>query len=145
VYIATIAEYEPGRIVVVRGKAPVVGEQVRYWSLCTNEFRKPYTVSSCAADPDVVLDDEGGYTFVISTPDERPSNATAADGVTWVDWGATDQRNLILLRHMLADPGFAESATNVPPLGLATATMGDYAPIGSLCTTEAFEADPDGC
>ena len=78
VYLATILHYVPGRIVVVRGTAPtfpdtihgvaVTGrEQVRYWSICTDEYRKPYPVSFCIADQDVTLDAGGGYTFVVST------------------------------------------------------------------------------
>jgi hypothetical protein len=149
VYIASIAAYEPGRIVVIRGTAPTFadppggrpigsGEQVRYWSLCTNEYRKPYPVSHCVLDRDVVLDDGGRYTIVVSTPDDRPPNATAEEGVTWLDWGSTDVDNLLLLRHMLADPGFDESAINVEPGTLASTTMGDYAPVGTYCESSAF-------
>jgi hypothetical protein len=146
VYIATIAEHVPGEVLVVRGRAPELGEQLRYWSVCTNEYRKPYPVSTCVADRDVALDGDGRYVIVISTPEDRPANATAADGATWLDWGAADERNLILVRHMLADPAFGEAATNVAPLGLATDSMGAYAPVGARCTTEAFERDgPDGC
>lgn len=151
VYIASIVEYVPGRIVVVRGKAPSFadptegrpiggGEQVRYWSLCTNEYRKPYPVSACVVDRDVVLDAEGRYAIVVSTEEDRPANATSDNGITWLDWGPTEVNNLLLLRHMLADPDFAESAINVAPATLATSTMGDYAPIGAYCERSAFEA-----
>jgi hypothetical protein len=150
VYIATIVEHRPGRVVVVQGRAPThpdaaagrpVGgdEQVRYWSLCTNEYRKPYPVSSCVIDRDVVLDDEGRYTFVISTPEDRPTNATASEGVTWLDWGSTEVNNLLLMRHMLASPDFPESAIGLEPGSLASAGMGDYAPVGTYCDTATFE------
>ena len=34
-----------------RAGQPVTGnEQVRYWSMCTNEYRKPYPVSFCKRD-----------------------------------------------------------------------------------------------
>jgi hypothetical protein len=149
-YIGAIASYRRGRIVVVEGTAPTVpaptsgrpigsGEQLRYWSLCTNEYRKPYPVTACAADRDVVLDDDGRYTFVISTRQDRPANATAADGITWLDWGSTEVDNLLLLRHMLADPGFAEAATNVAPGTLAASTMGRYAPEAVYCRATTFE------
>jgi hypothetical protein len=156
VYIATIAAHRPGVVVVLQGRAPTfpdpaagrpVGgdEQVRYWSLCTDEYRKPYPVSSCVADRDVVLDADGRYTFVISTAEDRPANATAADGVTWLDWGSTEVDNLLLMRHMLADPGFDESAIDVAPGALASSSMGAYAPEGRYCTVEAFEADGPQC
>lgn len=156
VYVVTIVHHDPGRLVVVRGKAPsfpdtprapITGhEQVRYWSLCTNEYRKPYPVSFCVADRDVALDAQGRYTFVISTAADRPPNATAANGVTWLDWGDTSVDALLLLRHMLASPDFGESAINLAPGTLATTTMGEYAPHGVYCTTEAFtRGGPAAC
>jgi hypothetical protein len=59
IYVATTVRHEPGQVVVVRGRAPtfpdtaagdpITGdEQVRYWSLCTNEAREPYPVTDCA-------------------------------------------------------------------------------------------------
>ncbi len=157
VYVVTILDHEPGRIVVVRGTAPtfpdtgageaVTGdEQVRYWSLCTNEYRTPYPVSWCVADQDVVLDGDGRYTFVVSTPEDRPANATADEGVTWVEWGSTEVDNLLLLRHMLASPEFPQSAIDLAPGSWATSTMGPYAPRGAYCQAATFEADgPQAC
>jgi hypothetical protein len=155
VYVATIVEHQPGRLVVVRGKAPTFpdtrtgpvgqGEQVRYWSMCTNEFRKPYPVTTCAADVDVALSDDGSFTFVVSTPEDRPDNATPEDGVTWLDWGSTEVNGLLLLRHMLASPDFAESAINLEPGQVAQEVMGPYTPLGAYCTTEQFETDDPAC
>lgn len=155
VYVATIVEHQPGRVAVVRGKAPTFpdtrtssvgqGEQVRYWSMCTNEYRKPYPVTVCAADEDVALADDGTFTFVISTPEDRPANATAASGVTWLDWGSTKVNALLLLRHMLASPDFPESAINLEPGQVAGAVMGAYTPVGAYCTTAQFEAADPAC
>ncbi len=147
VYIATIAFHRPGVVAVVTGRAPTFGPhgQVRYWSLCTNEYRKPYPVSHCVADEDVVVAADGTYTFVISTPGDRPATATAEHGVTWLEWGSTEHDDLLLMRHMLADPAFAESATNVPPGVLARDSMGPYAPEGRYCTAAAFDADGAAC
>ena len=156
VYIATIAAHRPGVVAVVQGTAPTTpdpaegrpigsGEQLRYWSICSDEYRKPYPVSHCLADRDVVLDEARAYTIVVSTPEDRPSTATAEQGVTWLDWGSTEVDNLILLRHMLADPDFAQSAIDVPPGTLARDTMGPFAPIGHYCTVAAFESDGAAC
>ncbi len=157
VYVATITHYEPGRLVVVRGRAPtfpdtragdvITGqEQVRYWSMCTNEYRKPYPVSACVADQSVTLDAEGNYVFVVSTRAERPANATAANGVTWIDWGSTKVDMLLLLRNMLARPDFAESAIRLAPGALATSTMGIYAPRGAYCSVATFaRGGPAAC
>lgn len=147
VYIATIAFHRPGVVVVVTGKAPTHGldGQVRYWSLCTDEYRKPYPVSHCVADEDVAVAEDGTYTFVISTPEDRPATATADHGVTWLEWGSTEHDNLLLMRHMLADPDFAESAINAEPGALARDSMGAYAPEGRYCTIADFEATGPAC
>lgn len=157
VYVATIVHYEPGRMVVVRGKAPTFPdtgtgdpiterEQVRFWSLCTNEYRKPYPVFACVPDERVVLDAGGRYTFVVSTRADRPANATAANGVTWLDWGSTKVNMLLLFRNMLASPDFAESAIRLPPGATATSSMGAYAPRGVYCASTAFaQGGPDAC
>jgi hypothetical protein len=157
VYVVTILHHTPGKVVVVRGKAPtfpntatgaaITGtEQVRYWSLCTDEYRKPYPVSFCVPDQDVAVAADGTYTFVVSTAADRPANATAANGVTWLDWGDTSVDNLLLLRHMLAAPGFAESAINLAPGALASSTMGPYTPVGVYCDASAFASGgPAAC
>ncbi len=149
VYVATITHYEPGRLVVVRGHAPTFPdtrggavisgqEQVRYWSMCTNEYRKPYPVSACVADQSVKLDANGDYAFVVSTRVERPANATATNGVTWIEWGSTKVDMLLLLRNMLANPDFSQSAIKLAPGALATSTMGQYAPRGTYCPVATF-------
>ncbi len=150
IYVATTVKHQPGQIVVLRGKAPtfpdtragepITGdEQVRYWSLCTNEARKPYPVTDCKADSEVVLDDSGWYTFVISTPEDRPKDTVATAGSTWLDWGATDVSNLLLFRNMLPNADFPEAANNVEPGSLAAPVMGDYAPRGAYCDVATFE------
>lgn len=156
VYVATILAHEPGRVAVVRGKAPTFpdtragarvggGEQVRYWSVCTNEYRKPYPVTTCAADEEIALDDEGWFTVVVSTPEDRPANATVDEGVTWLDWGSTEVNNVLLLRHMLAGPDFPESAIHLDNGQLAAEVMGPYTPRGAYCTREAFERGDPTC
>jgi hypothetical protein len=157
VYIVTILHHTPGQLVVVRGRAPtfpdttrgeaVTGaEQVRYWSLCTDEYRKPYPVSFCVADQDVAVAADGSYTFVISTAADRPANATPEQGVTWLAWGDTSVDNLLLLRHMLAAPDFTQSAIHLEPGALASSTMGPYAPVGVYCAADAFaRGGPGAC
>jgi hypothetical protein len=157
IYLATIVHYTPGRVVVVRGKAPTFPntsagqpirgtEQVRYWSLCTNEYRKPYPVSFCVPDQAVTLDGQRNYTIVVSTPADRPANATAANGITWLDWGSTAVDNLLLMRQMLPRAGDPQSAANVEPGALASSTMGPYAPRGIYCATTTFaQRGVSGC
>ncbi len=151
IYLATILHYRAGQIVVVRAKAPTFPDtahgvapstpaQVRYWSLCTDEYRKPYLVSYCVADQGVALDAEGFFTIVVSTRAERPANADAAHHVTWLDWGSTTVDNLLLMRQMLAAGSFAGAAVKVAPGLPATSTMGQYTPTGIYCATRTFAA-----
>ena len=156
-YIAALAHYVPGRLLVVRGRAPTFpdtragqpitgNEQVRYWSVCTNEYRKPYPVTACVADDEIRRTAAGEFTVVISSRAERPANATAANGVTWLDWGDTQADLLVLVRHMLASPSFPQSACSVAPGALASNTMGAYAPRGVTCPVVDFtRAGPSAC
>lgn len=157
VYVAGVFAHEAGRVLVVRGRAPTfpdtaAGEpvttpsQLRYWSMCTNEYRKPYPVTDCATDADTVIDAGGDYTYVVSTPADRPANATTANDVTWLDAGSTSVNGLLILRHMLPDPSFTESALGVAPGAAAATTMGPYAPVARFCATATFETGgPAAC
>ncbi len=149
VYVATLIAYRPGKLVVIRGRAPtfpntragapITGtEQVRYWSMCTNEWRKPYPVIACAADDQTTLDAHGYYTYMISTPAERPAATPATAGATWLDWGPTNVDALVLMRQMLADPAFQQAAVHLAPGALATTSMGEYAPRAVYCDKTTF-------
>jgi len=156
-YLASIVNHQPGKVIVVRGKAPSTPDtragqsaatpsQLRYWSMCTNEYRKPYPVSFCAFDSEATLDGSGYYTFVMSTPADKPTNATTADGVTWLDWGSTTTNMVMILRHMLPAPTFVETASNVAPGQLASDVMGVYTPAAKTCSTTTFQNDgPAAC
>lgn len=150
-YLASIVSHTPGEVVVVRGRAPSTPDtqsgvspatpaQLRYWSFCTNEYRKPYPVSSCVIDADTALDAGGAYTIVVSTPQDRPANATEANGVTWVDWGSTSVNMLMAFRHMLPADDFTENVFNVAPGQAASEVMGPYTPSATDCPVATFEA-----
>ncbi len=150
-YLASIAAYQPGKVIVVRGKAPTspdtqMGQspatpsQLRYWSFCTNEYRKPYPVSFCAVDHEAPIDGSGYYTIVVSTPAEQPTNATLANGITWVDWGSTSTNLLMAFRHMLPALTFPETVKNLAPGQLASDIMGVYTPVAVTCPIATFEA-----
>jgi len=129
-----------GELLVLRGRAPTFadtrpgpavmpsGQQLRYWSFCQYE---PATqrVIDCRSDDRVVVGPDGGYTIVVSTAEQRPANARPECGVTWLAWGPQTQ-GLLIYRHMLADPSFAQAIQNVPQPGAELDTMGDYYPSG---------------
>jgi len=129
-----------GELLVLRGRAPTFadtrpgpavmpsGQQLRYWSFCEYE---PATqrVIDCRSDDRVVIGRDGTYTIVVSTAEQRPASARPECGVTWLPWGPTTQ-GLLIYRHMLPDPSFAQAIQNVPQPGGERDTMGDYYPSG---------------
>jgi hypothetical protein len=165
-YLPTLLSFDPAdRVFVVRGKLPLTPPgtsptpwppdpstfNMRYWSMCNAIYARPYPTvvnDGCVADKDVVLDDNGYYTIAVSTEDARPSNATAANGVTWLR-GIRGVRNLLILRNMLP-VDFPYAAQNVTKDGswqTAYNVMQDYYPtITVACTTAHFEANGwQGC
>lgn len=148
-YVATIVDHRPGRVVVIRGRAPTfpdtrAGErvaprdQVRYWSFCTNEYAKPYRTSACRNDARVATKD-GDYTIVVSTRADRPTGLRREAGATWLPWGSTAVPSLILLRQMLPAPEFMQAAARLAPGQPAAAVMGEYAPRAVYCRRTTFE------
>ncbi|MEV4636942.1 hypothetical protein AB0J80_06270 [Actinoplanes sp. NPDC049548] len=150
----------PDRVVVIRGKAavspdephphpwPGPGDDLRYWSLCTN-LRFPHypvvvnelpgggTDPGCRHDDVVALDAAGRYTFILGTEAQR-RRIEAVPGATFVPFSLAHPkaRHLVLLRNMMPAPGFRQAVTHVPPDGRpqsAEAVMGDYYPRGRVC------------
>jgi hypothetical protein len=129
-----------GELLVLRGRAPTfadtrpgpavmpTGQQLRYWSFCQYE---PATqrVIDCRSDDRVTVGADGRYTIVVSTAANRPASARPECGVTWLPWGPQTQ-GLLIYRHMLPDPSFAEAIQNVQAPGAELQTMGDYYPSG---------------
>ena len=156
-YLCTPLDHKAGRIAVVRGRAPTFPDttngqsvltktQLRYWSICQNQFQLPYPVSSCAADFQTALDKNGRYTYVVSTKQDRPANATTTKGVTWIDWGPTDVGSLLFLRNMLPAQNFSNAVQDVKKGDDPAKVMGAYYPTVTYCTKQAFDkGGPDAC
>ncbi len=153
-YVGAALTHQPGRVAVVRGRAPTYpdtragapvtepGTQVRYWSMCQNDLVSPYPVVACAADFQTAVDDSGYYTYVIATPDDVPASAAADPAVTVLPWGSTDvAKKVLFLRHMLPSPQFypnsvqASQDSGVDP----AASMGEYYPRAVYCDTDTYE------
>jgi hypothetical protein len=163
-YLVAPVAWEPGRVVVVRGQAPtfpdtVAGESpttstdLRYWSFCTgSNITDPplaYPTTACVSDFEIPLDADGFYTVVISQPEDRPANATAENGVAWLQGSDPALPDLMALRHMLpSDEYFDQSVWAVPELtpGVAAEVMGPYFPQTTYCDTATFEeGGADAC
>ena len=143
-----------GELLVLRGLAPTFadtrdgpavmpsGQQLRYWSFCQYE---PATqrVIDCRSDDRVVVGRDGSYTIVVSTAANRPAAARPECGVTWLPWGPQTQ-GLLIYRHMLPDPSFAQAIQNVPAPGVERDVLGDYYPRGQYLA-EAGDFKAKGC
>ena len=131
-----------GRSLVIRGRAPTfadtrngapvmpAGVQLRFWSFCQND---PVTQRyvDCLADDQVVLNADGTYEIVVSP--ERPACAK-----NWIAWGPQPQ-GVLIYRHMLPDPGFAQAIQNVE-YGREAEQMGEYYPTAEYGTCQASSA-----
>jgi hypothetical protein len=119
------------------GQPPYLKRQVRYWSICENSDTT--RVISCAADYNAAIE-KGYYTYVISDPDARPANATAANGVTWLAWGGTFPNGELIYRNMLPASTFTQAIQNITETSSPEAVMGTYFPDTVYCSTATFEA-----
>ena len=144
-YTSTAFDRSGGSIALVRAKAPSYRgqpgvefkeEQLRYWSLCANEFATQ-RFTDCAADHQVPLDDSGYFTVVISDTADRPANATAENGFVWLPWGPYPDQ-VLLYRHMLHNPDFGQAIQNVPKGTPLQTVMGEFTPKGVYCKPEVF-------
>jgi hypothetical protein len=144
-----------GPVLVVKGKLPktpqtfrgpprMPGGQVRFWSLCSGESRVTTRTPDCLADRQVLHRSGRNYTVVVSRRSDRPSNARGRCGVAWLDWGnrgdgAGDPNyGLLILRNMLASPGFKRAIQRVQAPGHERAVMGPFFPDSHYTTTKAF-------
>jgi hypothetical protein len=148
-YMTSTISRANGNLVVIHAKAATFpntsagqpaykATQLRYWSICENSVDT--RVISCAPDYQAALRN-GYYTYVISDPSSRPTNAIAQDGVTWLPWGSTDAEGVMILRNMLPSPSFTQAAQDVSSTATnAQQVMGAYYPSAVYCSTAVFEA-----
>lgn len=145
-YIGAALTYRPGRVAVVRGKAPSFpntragaspaqpGVDLRYWSMCQNDKVSPYPVVACKSDFQTRLDSSGYYTYVVAAPQDMSSSSNPA--LTVIPWGSTSvPKKVVFLRYMLPSQPFypmtvqAEQANHTDP----ASTMGAYYPRATYC------------
>lgn len=148
-YVTTMASRDKGSLYIVRARAPswarepvdapLGAAQLRYWSICTNEFLTQRFVA-CLADRDVALDDAGYFTIVVSDPDEQPANAVPENGMNWLPWGGAYPDSVFIYRHMLPSPHFAQAIQHVGYGTPVEDAMGEFAPRAVYCDRATIEA-----
>jgi hypothetical protein len=97
-------------------------------------------VVACAPDYRTITGRDGYATFVISDPNERPSNATAEHGVSWLPWGGAYYEAVVIYRHMMPATGFHEAIQNVPEGTAPRKVVGEFMPAARYCTKTRFES-----
>lgn len=146
-YTSSAFSRSDGNIFVLRARAPTWrgangvnfgAENMRYWSICQNEFATQRYVA-CSADYQTAIDADGFFTVMVSDEADRPANAIADNDITWLPWDPYPD-GLLLYRHMLPNPAFAQAIQNVPFGTDPVSVMGDYFPSVAYCTKATAEA-----
>jgi hypothetical protein len=114
--------------------------QVRYWSVCANDFPTTRYVA-CLADEQVKLDADGYYTVVVSDTAHRPARLGAGDN--WLPSGPYAD-TFLLVRQMLPAADFSEAIERAPTPAQAPSTMGAFYPATRICPVARFEQDRCG-
>lgn len=96
-YLSTPYSTRLGELLVVRAKAlrtpntprePVYTDdvQIRGFTITNYNFWAG-VCNDAVVDRQLHLDDQGYYTVVLSSPENRPVNASGDNAVNWMDWG----------------------------------------------------------
>jgi hypothetical protein len=150
VYMNLTVFRDRGDVVTFRAKAPTFAQtsgaqvmpsaQVRYWSICSNDFPTTRYVA-CTPDQGMRLDREGFFNVVISDPAHKPSNLLPSDN--WLPAGPYPDI-FVLYRQMLPETSFAQAIQFAPSAATARQTIGAYYPDTRICSTAAFERNRCG-
>ena len=114
------------------------GFDARGWSICSYNFYAGYA-NGCYADHQVAVDKHGYYTIVLSTAADRPRNATAANGVTWINWGPYLDGQVSWRLFLRSSPLIQQIAAAIAS-GHASPSVAPYIPRFCYTTRGEFEA-----
>ena len=131
-----------GDMLILRGQAPLFATgpgtpQVRYWSVCSDTYHKPFAVVQCVDDQQAILD-SGGYFNVIVSVNTPPSGY--ASSFNYLPWGS-DEFGEPIYRQLLADSSFTQSIKANKLSLLPSLTMGNYYPQSTYCQDSVFSAN----
>ncbi len=149
-YLVTPYTSRLGRVHVTRGrkfttphtpKEPtwLPERQIRGFTITTYNFWAGIC-EAAVVDHEIPVDSEGNYTIVVSTQEDRPANATAENGLTWLDWGNYLDGQLTF-RMLLRRGEWLTRLKNAIDLGESDPEIDDYVPRSSHTSREAFEAE----
>ena len=156
-YIRTIVNRRHGPVFLLRAKAPTtprtaagnetMGDgDLRYWSICSNQSFVNTRVNDCLYDEEIPRDPLGFFTVVVSRPEDRPRNATAACGIGWLPMAADgdgmfdEDVTVVQLRHMLPAESFIHSIDRIESQDQVEEVLGAYMPRTRYLQTNQVEA-----
>jgi len=117
--------------------------QLRYQSFCMNESPKTTRVMDCVYDEEIPLRTGRKYLVVTSRAADRPSNATKACGVAWIEWsprgdgGADTDFGWMQIRNMLPGASFTHAIQDTKVPGDEKSTLGAYLPTSKYYSSKA--------
>jgi hypothetical protein len=176
-YLSGGGSVDEGQVLVFSGRLPqhprtlngdrrMQGGQVRYVSITSYvvaDFLGDGVIGqpvSSIMDEEIVTDANGRYILCYSRAENRPSNATAEAGVTWINWGPIGTANFNL-RWMTVNGGWKDRTITPDDAAISYAqaswfdegfdvslvgtngksrVMGEYLPTLRYLSREAFEA-----
>ncbi|MFK7897862.1 MAG: hypothetical protein AB8G23_18650 [Myxococcota bacterium] len=155
-YLVLFHSRKHGEVYAVRAKKPRTPSRrdgiplhaedvdLRLFTVCDYNFWAG-RAESCVVDEEIVADDEGFYTLVVSDEAHRPSNATAAEGMTWMSSGEYLDGQLTYRILLTGDP-LVEEMRQAMNGGEVSERAAPFIPEIAQCSKSEFEAGGfEGC
>jgi len=150
-YIATELSTSRGQVAVITARMPTFPHtydgqttmgtgQMRYWSMCSEEFATT-RYYGCVTDDEVPLGPDRSFTVMVSTATARPSNARTECGIAWLPAGPAPD-TVMIERNMLPADSFTRSI-QAARYGHEREDLGGYYPDTTYMTTR--QAEKLGC
>jgi hypothetical protein len=136
-YVGTPYSHRWGELLVLRALPPTP-PQIRGFTVTNYNFWAGIANTSLV-DDEIARDADGWMTLVVSSAGERPSNATAAHGVTWLDWGPYLDGQLTFRCLLRRDPLLQQLRLAIET-GDAPPEIAPYVPRAAHGTRADFEA-----
>lgn len=146
-YVFAFVNNNFGKVLQITGKAPITprtywnnkvwdenNADLRYWSITTGNELVTGQIASGVNDEMIPIREDGTFSVIVSTLENRPKYATQENGHAWVDWGrrgdmaGRDGHTTIAIRHMIPLNGFKHAAQDVCDPGTEAKVMGKYFP-----------------
>ncbi len=147
-YLVTPYTNRLGRVHVTRGKKLTSPDTPREPVYTPGKDIRGFTVTTynlwagicedAVIDTDIAVDESGYYTIVVSSKEDRPSNATKENGVTWLDWG-TYLDGQLTFRLLVRRQELLVKLRSAVETGEVAAEIAAYVPQSKHCSQEDFE------